>query len=539
LDISGAQCKKIGEKRLILGVQYSCEKQGKKKKWVKRSSPKANDFFKTYSGGPGKTGVEMSKELTFQPSVLPEGSNLKVWVFDPENPQQSLGSPGIFIRKNNEEWKWQQGNLDGTVYSNLSEGEYQIDTVEPNRNFTKYERKRYLANVDSQGLVSILNLKPNSIGFFTLTIELKNQNSQRFDPQGPCQLEGQSGSKSLNNGFPRISDRLPTSGEIRALIIPVDFPDVIGNGNPKDSYFAMAKGMDDFYRRQSGGTLTFRFEILPNYLRLPFLSTKYNLGTWNAGDPGGYWQAVIAASDEYVDFSSFDAVYVLSPRSIPRSSIAYGPAHPFRFSSNDGPVKNGTHSGADAYQYLAGADWKWMAHETGHLFGLFDLYAEKPLPESFGNWDLMSMNWSTEAIELSAWNRYILGWLNEKNTNCIQVQDLSNSETRISLIPLVENQAGIRAQFIRLSSSKILVAELRTATGLDNILLSNQGVLVYTVDMTLGSMKSGWKVQRRNGSFRTDLTDAALKNGDQVEVEGVRIKVLELTNTSALISIAK
>ena len=539
LDISGAQCKKIGDKRVILDVQYSCQKQGKKKKWVKTSLPKVNPFFTTYAGGPGKTGSEISRELDFQPTISSNGFNLKLWVYDPENPSQSLGSLGIWIRKNNEEWKWQQGNFDGTVYSNLSEGEYQIDTVEPNRNVSKYDRKRYLANVNAQGLVSILNLKSNSIGFFTLTIDLKNEVVQSFKPKNPCQLEGQSGKNSLNNGFPRISDRLPTTGEIKAIIIPVDFPDVIGRDDPKEAFYSMAKGTDDFYRRQSGGTLQFRFEILPNYLRMPFLSTKYNLGTWNSGDPGGYWQSVIAASDEHVDFSKFDVVYVLSPRDIPRSSIAYGPAHPFRLSTNDGLIKNGTHSGADAYRFLAGADWKWMAHETGHLFGLFDLYAEKPLPESFGNWDLMSMNWSVEAIELSAWNRYILGWLQEKNVSCIQVQDLNNSETRVSLVPLVENQNGIRAQFVRLSSSKILVAELRTAAGLDNIAPSNQGVLIYTVDMTLSTMKSGWKVQKRVGSTKPDLTDAALKSGDQIEVEGVQIKVLELTNTSAVISIAK
>ena len=539
MDITGAQCKKIGDKKVILQVEYTCKKQGKKKKWVKNASQKEDTFFTIYSGGPGKNFEDVSKELPFQPTISPAGFNLKIWVFDPENPNQSLGSPGIFIKKNNEEWKWQQGNPDGTVYSNLTEGEYLIDSVEPNGNITKYERKRYSVNVDSQGLISILNLKQNSQGFFTLTIDIRQETVKTFVPKSSCQLLGQSDSKSLNNGFPRIAERLSTAGEIKALIIPIDFPDVIGVTEPKEAFYSMAKGTDDFYRKQSGELVKFRFEILPNYLRMPFQSTKYNLGTWNAGDPGGYWQAVIAASDEFVDFSKFDVIYALSPRNIPASSIAYGPAHPFKVTTKDGPIRNGTHSGADAYRYLLGADWKWMAHETGHLFGLFDLYAEKPLPESFGNWDLMSMNWSTEAIELSAWNRYILGWLNEKSINCIQAEDLNNSEIRTSLIPLVEDKTGFRAQFVKLSSSKILVAELRTATGLDNILPSNQGVLIYTVDMKLGTMKSGWKVQRRIGSVRSDLTDAALKKGDQVVVDGITIKVLEQTNTSAVISMVK
>ncbi|NDE71983.1 MAG: hypothetical protein EB054_04690, partial [Actinobacteria bacterium] len=105
--------------------------------------------------------------------------------------------------------------------------------------------------------------------------------------------------------------------------------------------------------------------------------------------------------------------------------------------------------------------------------------------------------------------------------------------------PLISTKGGVRAQFIRLSSTKILVAEYRINGGLDLIPSSNEGVLVYTVDMTIPSIKGGWSVQRRTGSTREDFTDAALKIGDSVVVNGISITVTSATKPGAELKISK
>ena len=180
-----------------------------------------------------------------------------------------------------------------------------------------------------------------------------------------------------------------------------------------------------------------------------------------------------------------------------------------------------------------------MSHETGHLFGLHDLYTVSPQPGTFGYWDLMSMNWSTEAIEFSSWNRYITGWLQESEINCLDSTSISSSAITQSLIPLVSTKTGTRAQFIKLSATKILAIEYRITGGIDQIASANEGVLVYTVDMTVPSIKGGWSVQRRTGSTREDFTDAALKVGDTVSVNGISITVTSMSRTGADIRIAK
>ena len=548
VDITGAQCKKVNIEKVLGDKTYRCSKKGKKKVWQVISEPKkqiesSNDnFYSTYSSGPGPSGQSAkakSPEMIFNPQVS-SSSNVLIWVYDPEIPNKALGSNGIFSKKSGEDWKWVSGNSDGTVITSWSPGEYLVDTVEPNGNINKYQRRTYQLIVDSNLKVSVVGLDPNSNGFFGMTINLRKSEESltNFSPVSACQLLGQDGNMELNVGFPHRESRLKTSGEIKALIVPVDFPDVIATSNPVEDFYEMAKGNRDFYKRQSNGKVNFVYQVYPTYIRMPFESNKYGLGTWSAGDSMGYWKATLNAADPFVDFSLFDVIYVLSPKRIPRSSIAYGPAFPVRVETADGPVFNGTFSGADAYQALSGAEWKWLAHETGHLFGFHDLYVARPNPETFGSWDIMSLNWSLGAIELSAWNRYLKGWLETNEVSCLTSDTLTS--TTISLSPLVENGAGNRAQFIRLSSSKILVLEYRKTAGLDRVLPSNTGILVYTVDMTIPTMKGGWKVQRRNStSISDDLTDAALKVGDSISVEGIRLSVVSITPNESRIELSK
>ena len=479
-------------------------------------------------------------ELNFVPSPATVEQNFKIWIYDPENTSQSLNSPGIFYKRSNGDGNWTfiGSNKDGTIFRKMGAGSYVFDTVEPNSNTSKYSRRTYSFVVDESGAVTFLGLQPNTQGIFTVTINL-NSPTPTFVPKNQCQLLGQDGDVALNNGFPHRNDRLPTSGVIKALMIPVDFPDVIGSGNPAEIYFEMAKGMDDFYRRISDDQVSFSYQILPSYLRMNFASNAYNLGTWSSGDALGYYKAAIAAADPYVDYSKFDVVYVLSPRNIPWSSIAYGPAFPMRVETNDGFVLNGSISGADAYQNFPGADWKWIAHETGHLFGLHDLYTTGGQKATYGSWDIMSLNWSIEAIELNAWNRYISDWLKETQIDCVSAESLNSTPLIRTLIPLVEKANGTKAQLIRLSDSKILVIEYRIKGGFDLLHAKNEGVLVYTVDMKIPSIRGGWSTQRGPNSVREDFTDAALKAGDSVNVDGIRIEVIALSSSRADIRIAR
>jgi M6 family metalloprotease-like protein len=304
----------------------------------------------------------------------------------------------------------------------------------------------------------------------------------------------------------------------------------------------MTDGMNDFYYKMSGNKVKFDYQVLKNWVRMPVSSTFHKLGVWGQGDAWAYWKLAVETADPLVDYSQFDVVYVLSPREIPWSSIAYGPAGPLNatgIATDDGPITNITLSGGDAWQSLAqGSAWRWISHETGHLFGLHDLYVSLGTAV-YGTWDLMSNNWSTGAIELNAWNRYLLGWLADSQINCLNAADI-NSVGITQLINPIERINDLnKAVVVRLSSSKILVIESRRNEGLDNLTAAQEGSLVYTVDMTIQSIKGGWRVQRRPGSTNPEFTDAALRLGDVITVEGLRIEIVGRDQNGDTVKISK
>ncbi len=493
--------------------------------------------LKIYRGGPGSSWIAfVTPELPSISTQPPSGTNLKLFTYDPKRPTSPIGAPGVWVKLEGQAWRYVPGNSDGSTYLQLPSGSHLIDSVEPNGNSKDFKRRTYQVEVSALGIATVRGVKPNATGFFGVTLDTVSD-LPVFVPSNKCQLLGQDGNLGMNQGFPARADRLPREGVVRAIIVPVDFSDVVGSGDPATEYFEMADQTDKFFQKMSGGKLKFEFEVLPEYVRMSFTSTFHNLGSWNGGDPNGYWEAALKAADPFVDFSKFDAVYVLSPKQIPRSSIAYGPAFPRKVQTDDGYVKNGTFSGADAYSRFPGAGWKWMVHETGHLFGLHDLYTIQPQEATFGAWDIMSLNWSEKALELTSWNRFLLDWLPADNYVCRDLAEWRQQPRTISMSPLASSDPGIKSVMVRLSDKKILVAEFRASVGLDYLPATETGLLVYTVDMTIPSIRGGWNVVRPTRSVSQMFEDAALQAGESVVVEGLTISVISKSNQALVVTI--
>ena len=496
-----------------------------------------------YSGGAGGNpkNVEQSFELPVSVQAAPSGSNVKLWIYNPSDKKVKAGSPGVWLQVTGGDWKFSPANPDGSFYANLPTGNYLFDVVEPNT--TQYLRKRYSVSISSAGVFSIAGMSANAAGFFTVTVDLPQSTAvNKYVPTTQCQLLDQTGNTQMQVGFPKAPGRLPSFGTIKALIVPVDFADVVGQRPPAEEFTPMTDGQNDFYYKMSGNKVKFEYQVLKNWVRMPVSSTFHKMGTWNQGDPYSYWKMALETADPLVDYSQFDVVYVLSPREIPWASIAYGPAGPLNsagISTDDGPVTNITLSGADAWQNVSrGTPWRWISHETGHLFGLHDLYVN-PGDAVYGTWDLMSNNWAVGAIEINAWNRYLLGWLTDSQINCLNTTEITSTGVTQLLNPIERVNDLTKAVVVRLSSTKILVIESRRNEGFDVLSALREGTLVYTVDMTIPSIKGGWKVQRRPGSTDLEFTDAALRVGDVISVEGLRIEVISRDQNGDTVTITK
>lgn len=569
---AGSSCSKVNQ-ALKVGskVALRCQKVGSKLKWVAVGSPTSNNASATssaspsatasasptgtqpantlaiYNGGPGNPGLSGDQPSFDLPGTPPTGYsnfNVRFWTYDPENPKNASNSDGIFVQPTGGTFAYSPLTSSGYYLANWTPGVYALDVTEPNNNSVKYLRHRYCVTVSASGGVSVDGLQPNSLGFFTLTVDLAPTPIKvtPFTPTTPCQLQYQVASDTqLTDGFPRKSTRLPNSGTVHALIVPVDFSDAPGSGDPAQVYYDMATGTKNFYDKISGGRVKFDFQILPTWQRQSFLSTAYNLGTYNGGDGFGYYKAMVAAEDKYIDYSKFDVVYFLSPPTIAPTQIAYGPAMVTPVMTADGVLRSGAISGADAWDVksIVGDGWKWMSHETGHLMGLQDLYTYGTT--TFGDWDIMKMNWTDNFIEMDAWNRYVEGWLTDSQIACYTASTLPQKGVTLTLDPLERENNNLKAFALPLSSTQILVAESRRSEGLDSS-SANQpaGTIVYTVDMTLGSLKGAWQqiVPTRTRDL-TNYSDSALQAGESVTVGGYTLTVIKQDSTGDTIKVVK
>ena len=121
-----------------------------------------------------------------------------------------------------------------------------------------------------------------------------------------------------------------------------------------------------------------------------------------------------------------------------------------------------------------------IAHETGHLLGLPDLYNIFFTTEGIGHWGLMgSGNWNKahRPAHMSAWSRAQLGWVSEVllgTDTTIDIQPVELSDT-VYIVPIP-------------GTSEYFLLENRQRIGSDS-LLHERGLLVWHVDSTLARLR--------------------------------------------------
>lgn len=485
-------------------------------------------------------------------------AQLQLRIEVPAKDGETLESPGIFLQdiNANTPFKFVAADRAGKLAVQLAPGSYQFDTVEPHGMAETFARRRYYVQVDATGAATIVGHSPDASGVYLVKLgtpsppsspltptalqlrerltAIANEPASTFKPSSPCQLMDQvtperSFASDVSSGFPKVRVRLSSNGHIRALVVPVDFPDVAGRDNPRAFFTPIVNAVGDFYARQSYGRVTFDFEVMPDWVHLPFNLNEYGFGVRiGSGDFTRYRKDMVALTEKTIDYSRYDAVYFLVPKEMPFSRMSLGPAITSPTWTHNGVVLNGATGGADMYyneaRGVSGATWKWMAHETGHAFGLVDEDFRHQSP-TLGFWSIMANSWSNHAIEHNAWDRYLQGWLDESQVACKGKAAIASSPTSIELSPLVRQGAGIKAVMVPLSPSKILVAESRKNEGLDHIAAAHEGVIVYTVDTAIGPLGGGYRTVRRPGSVDPNFEDAALHPGDSVKVDGVTVTV--------------
>ena len=289
----------------------------------------------------------------------------------------------------------------------------------------------------------------------------------------------------------------------------------------------------------------------------------------------------VAMADDDFDFSGSDVVLIVFP------SQHFG-----------GGLAGGSQTADDAVMQLTVANifrggtgtgrhpWgSTAAHEVGHALGLTDYYPygdDHRRPEIasdktwartvFGRMNLVSY-FETSATdprleevrrnsdgsttrsygsplifeEMLAWSRWQLGWLESDDVLC-----LTASSATVELDPVAVPLGGKVMAVVPLTSNQVLVVESRRRLGFDAVQpytnsagsrvtppgLPVEGVLVYTVDASLGAGELPLKVVGDSGDG-TVADFPLLEDGHSVTIRGYTVSVTADSGRTHTVTIAK
>ncbi|MEU9126169.1 M6 family metalloprotease domain-containing protein [Streptomyces sp. NPDC048506] len=293
-------------------------------------------------------------------------------------------------------------------------------------------------------------------------------------PAGGCALPGRTGWTDEGHTTDRVQFQRST-GTHRVLTLFVDFPDAPA-ADSTDAYAAHLAPAADWMRTASHGRSRLALSPLKRWIRMPADSTSYGFArglTFEAHEK--YVRDAITAADPYADFSRYDMVYIVPTKAA--AAISFSPTYLYD-PSTPGVTADGTRV---KWAVTFGQDmWRWghkvADHETGHTFGLPDLYSFTGATHQFvGGWDVMG-NIAGPAPQYLGWHSWKLGWTRDDQVACLPAP----GRRTVRLTP-VERPGGTKIAVLRTSGTTAYVAESRRAEGNDRAACST-GVLVYKVD---------------------------------------------------------
>ena len=326
------------------------------------------------------------------------------------------------------------------------------------------------------------------------------------------------------NGFPRPADTVYPSGKAKLLVIPFKYSfypfltSVPPLSNRSVSDIEELRNTNDevekFVKTLSAGRFEVDIEILPEkdwWVMDPSLSFS--------GEPffNNFPRVLemIETNDGKVDFEKYDSYIFVTSR--------YAPIPYLGAALHRSDLK--TSKGQANKLVLMTQSWANVAlyfHELGHsLFGLEDLYlmSDSPaewLPQELKvimNWDLMA---DSSHKVLSNWNRYLMGWVTDKEVRCLT--DQSQSTHYLSDFT---NGDQPKLLLINLAPGVTLAAESR-------LWGDSHRLLLYVIDTNL-----------RHGQGPLRALDTLISAGESKELFDWKFNVLKSSKDGLLLEVSK
>ncbi|MEE4490267.1 M6 family metalloprotease domain-containing protein [Streptomyces sp. BE230] len=384
------------------------------------------------------------------------------------------------------------------------------------------------------GLISLLALAATSL--------VAGPAAAATGEAGPCALPRTEAHHSLgldewNGAYPR-PDR-----PLDAVMVFLSFPDARPVTTPAELAADHFPATTQFFQRASYGKFTLRPHPLQHWIRMPKPSVWYGIRRdWDDDRRSAYLRDAIDAADPEVDFSKYDLVYLVADPDAPGVD-----SDATKVVNFDRPLHA---DGTDIRRVVTvfeqhPPDHNVLAHETGHVFDLPDLY-HRP-SDGKGDWDTYVGDWDVMgsqfglAPDLFGWHKWKLGWLDDRQVTCIQSDRVVTLEP-MAAVPVPGASIGTRLAVIRTGEGSAVAVEARSATGNDGATCT-EGVLLYRVRN--GTPSGGGPVDVLDTHPTTDacwdrsvyppLADAPLRVGETYSIPGghTTVEVADRTPSGA------
>ncbi|WP_329547432.1 M6 family metalloprotease domain-containing protein [Streptomyces sp. NBC_01356] len=226
-----------------------------------------------------------------------------------------------------------------------------------------------------------------------------------------------------------------------AVMVFLSFPDSEPQTTPAELTADYFPATSDFFERASYGRFALRPHPQRDWIRMPHPSTSYAIQRdWSSAHRAAYLRDALAVADARVDFSRYDIVYFVADPDAPGVD-----SDATKVVNLDTPMRA---DGKDIRRVVTvfekhPPDRLVLAHETGHVFDLPDLY-HRPVDGKgdwdtyVGDWDLMGSQFGL-APDLFGWHKWKLGWLDPRQVACVR----GRGSTRLTLEPLSAGPATV------------------------------------------------------------------------------------------------
>ncbi|MEU5221971.1 M6 family metalloprotease domain-containing protein [Streptomyces toyocaensis] len=348
------------------------------------------------------------------------------------------------------------------------------------------------------------------------------------------------GLDTWNAAYPRPARQLD------AVMLFLSFPDSHPLTTPDELAADHFPATGHFFQRASYGKFTLRPHPLRRWIRMPRPSTAYAIQRdWTVAHRAAYLRDALSVADRHVDFSRYDIVYLVADPDAPGVD-----SDATKVVNLDRPMRA---DGTDIRRVVTvfenhPPDRLVLAHETGHVFDLPDLY-HRPVDGKgdwdthVGDWDLMGSQFAL-APDLFGWHKWKLGWLEPRQVRCVR----DAGPVRLTLEPLgagpgtpVTGAAGApsfglgrgtKLAVVRTGTDSVLAFEARGPLGNDAA-ACRQGVLVYRVNSGTRSGRGPVEVVDAHphteacweDSVYPPLADAPVALGESFTVPGESVRV--------------